>query len=70
MRNAPALRKMGIKVLAQITVWESAENVQRISETAALRDKFAASVMDIMEQLQLDGLYFYWMWPGCPKVEA
>jgi hypothetical protein len=34
----------------------------------ALRAKFAYSVMVVMEQLQLDGIYFQWMWPGCPRV--
>lgn len=59
---------MGIKILGEVEIYESAENIMRISAKAALRDKFAASVMDIMEQLQLDGMYFNWQWPGCPRV--
>jgi GH18 family chitinase len=59
---------MGIKIIGQILIWETAENVMRISETAASRAKFATSVMVVMEQLQLDGMYFQWMWPGCPRV--
>jgi GH18 family chitinase len=59
---------MGIKIIGQIRIWDTAENVMRISETADLRAKFAASVMDVMDQLQLDGIFFQWMWPGCPRV--
>jgi len=68
LRQAPKLRKLGIKIIGQIVIWETAENIMRISETAALRAKFASSVMVVMEQLQLDGIYFQWMWPGCPRV--
>jgi GH18 family chitinase len=70
LRNAPKLRKMGIKIIAFYNVWETAENVMRISGDAALRTKFAASVMEVMEQLQLDGLYFQWLVPGCPRVKS
>jgi GH18 family chitinase len=59
---------MGIKIIGSYGVWETAENVMRISGTADLRTKFSASVMDVMEQLQLDGLYFQWIYPGCPRV--
>lgn len=59
---------MGIKIIGQITMFDSAENVMRISETSALRAKFAASVVEVMEKLQLDGLFLQWIWPGCPKV--
>jgi GH18 family chitinase len=59
---------LGIKIIGQIVIWDTAENIMRISEAAALRAKFASSVMDVMEQLQLDGIYFQWMWPGCPRV--
>jgi GH18 family chitinase len=68
LKQAPRLRKMGIKIIGQIVFWDTAENLMRISETAELRAKFAASVMDVMEQLQLDGILFQWMWPGCPRV--
>jgi GH18 family chitinase len=68
LKQAPKLRKLGIKIIGKIALWETAENIMRISETADLRAKFAASVMDVMEQLQLDGFYFQWMWPGCPRV--
>jgi GH18 family chitinase len=59
---------MGIKIIGQIVFWDTAENLMRISKTADLRAKFAASVMDVTEQLQLDGILFQWMWPGCPGV--
>jgi hypothetical protein len=43
--------------------------MNRISEKADLREKLAASIMDVMEQLQLDGLYLQWLWPACPAVK-
>jgi len=59
---------MGIKIIGQIAFWDTAENLMRISQKADLRANFAASVMDVAEQLQLDGILFQWMWPGCPGV--
>jgi len=60
---------MGIKIIGYLSAIETAENVMRISGSSALRTKFAASVMNVMEQLQLDGLYFQWSAPGCPRVK-
>lgn len=68
LRHAPKLRKMGVKILGRIGSGETANNFMRISESATLRVKYAASIIDVMEQLQLDGLYLQWMYPGCPIV--
>jgi hypothetical protein len=65
LRNAPKLRTMGIKIIGHLKVWETADTLMRISGNATLRTKFAASIIVVMEQLQLDGLYFQWLAPGC-----
>jgi hypothetical protein len=70
LRNASKLRKIGIKVIGHLSANETAENVMRISGNAALRTKFSASIIDVMEKLQLDGLYFQWLVPGCPRVNT
>jgi hypothetical protein len=70
MLNAAKLRKLGISIIGHVAAWETAANVMRISGNANLRTKFAASVSDVMERLQLNGLYFQWMWPGCPMVTS
>jgi GH18 family chitinase len=68
MENAGRLRKAGVKVIGSLMLWDTAANMMRISASPELREKLAASIMDVMEQLQLDGLFLQWMWPGCPKV--
>jgi hypothetical protein len=55
-------------VIGGISVLKASENMMRISAKADLREKLAASIMNLMEQLQLDGLFLEWMWPGCPMV--
>jgi GH18 family chitinase len=69
MHHAKILRKAGVKVIGKFGLWETSENLMRISATAELRTKMAASIMAVMEQLQLDGLFLKWMWPGCPAVK-
>jgi GH18 family chitinase len=68
MNHANNLRKAGVKVVGKLALWYTSSNLMRISATADLRTKLAESIMAIMEQLQLDGLYLEWMWPGCPEV--
>jgi hypothetical protein len=68
VENAPRLRRAGVKVIGNFVLWNTAANLMRISEKADLREKLAASIMDVMEALQLDGLFLQWMWPGCPEV--
>jgi hypothetical protein len=68
MARAHILRKAGVKILGYFVLWDTAANLMRISESADLRAKFSASILDVVEQLQLDGLYLRWMWPGCPEV--
>jgi GH18 family chitinase len=68
MENGDRLRKAGVKVIGHFFLWDTALNMMRISASPELRDKLAASIMDVMEQLQLDGLFLNWQWPGCPKV--
>jgi GH18 family chitinase len=70
MENADRLRKAGVKVIGSFMLWDTAGNMMRISASADLREKLAASIMAVMEQLQLDGLFLQWMWPGCPKVKS
>lgn len=62
-------RKMGIKIIGLLNVNESAENFMRISEQATLRQKFVNSVFKIIDDVQLDGVYLTWYWPGCPRVQ-
>jgi hypothetical protein len=69
MQNANTLRKAGVKVIGQFFVWQTSENMMRISSSPDLRTKMSASIMAVMEQLQLDGLFLQWMWPGCPEVK-
>jgi hypothetical protein len=68
MESAGRLRKAGVKVIGNFALWDTALNMMRISASPELREKLAASIMDVMEELQLDGLFLQWMWPGCPKV--
>jgi hypothetical protein len=70
MKPANTLRKAGVKVFASFLLIETAANLMRISEKADLRKKLAASIMAVMEQLQLDGLFLQWHWPGCPTVKC
>jgi precorrin-6B methylase 2 len=58
MKRAETLRKAGVKVIANFVLIETAANLMRISEKADSREKLAASIMDVMEQLQLDGIFF------------
>jgi hypothetical protein len=69
MANALKLRRAGVKVIGRFYLWETAANMMRISEKADLRAKLSASIMAVIEQLQLDGLFLQWMWPGCPGVK-
>jgi GH18 family chitinase len=69
MKNAHRLRKAGVKVIGIFALWKTSANMMRISASADLREKLAASIMAVMEQLQLDGLFLQWMWPGCPEVK-
>jgi GH18 family chitinase len=69
MKRAETLRKAGVKVIASFVLIDTAANLMRISEKADSREKFAASIMDVMEELQLDGLFLHWHWPGCPAVK-
>jgi GH18 family chitinase len=68
MQFAKILRKAGVKLIGRFELWDTSDNFMRISASARLRIKMAASIMSVMEQLQLDGLYLQWMWPGCPEV--
>jgi hypothetical protein len=69
MESATRLRKAGVEVIANFRLVETAANLLRISEKAELRNKLAASIMAVMEELQLDGLFLQWIWPGCPMVK-
>jgi GH18 family chitinase len=69
MQYATNLRKAGVKVIGRIQFWNTSANLMRISEKADLRAKLAASIMVVMEQLKLDGLFLQWYWPGCPEVK-
>lgn len=68
MSRAHNIRKVGGKIIGTFSLWETAENLMRISSSPNLREKFSASILDVVEQLQLDGLFLKWMWPGCPMV--
>ena len=68
MQYVKRLRKVGVKIVGKFALWSTAANFARISESADLRNKMAESSMAVMAQLQLDGLYLLWMWPGCPWV--
>jgi GH18 family chitinase len=68
LKNANTLRKAGVKAIGNFALWSTSANLMRISASPALREKLAASIMAVMEQLQLDGLFLQWMWPGCPEV--
>jgi len=42
-----------------------------ISKTAAepeSREKFARQILEILEKYNLDGVYIFWKFPGCPEV--
>jgi GH18 family chitinase len=69
MQNATKLRKAGVTVIGRFDIWTASANLMRISEKADLRAKLAASIMVVMEQLKLDGLFLQWYWPGCPEVK-
>jgi GH18 family chitinase len=69
MQNASTLRKAGVKVIGTFVLWDTSKNLVRISASSDLREKMAASIMAVLEQLQLDGLYLKWMWPGVPGVK-
>jgi GH18 family chitinase len=70
MSRANTLRKAGVKLVGKIVLWDTSSNLMRISTSADLRQKFAASIMAAMEKLQLDGFNLEWMWPGCPAVKS
>jgi hypothetical protein len=69
LKNAKKLQKAGVKVIGTIKISSSAANLMRISEKSDLREKMAGSIMVVMEELQLDGFFLQWCWPGCPKVK-
>jgi hypothetical protein len=69
MQYAKYLRKAKVKVVGVFPLWDTSANLMRISASADLREKMSASIMVVMEQLQLEGLYLQWMWPGCPRVK-
>jgi GH18 family chitinase len=69
LNNVSALRKAGVKVVGNLWLWDTSTNLMRISEKAELRAKFSASIMAVMEQLQLDGFFLQWLWPGCAEVK-
>jgi len=69
MEHADILQEAGIKVIGGFRLWETSENLNRISAKADLREKLTTRIMALMEELQLDGLFLQWMWPACPTVK-
>jgi hypothetical protein len=69
LKDAKRLQKAGVKVITRFAISSTGANFMRISEKADLREKMAESILAVMEQLQLDGLFLQWMWPGCPDVK-
>jgi hypothetical protein len=70
MQYAKNLRRVGVKVIGKFALLDkSSAALTRISATADLRTKLAESIMAVMSQLQLDGLFLHWMWPGCTVVK-
>jgi len=69
MEYADTLQEAGVKVIGSFRLWETSENLNRISAKADLREKLTTRIMALMEELQLDGLFLQWMWPACPTVK-
>jgi hypothetical protein len=59
---------MGIKVLAELFYLAKEPDLMKITNNAALRDKFIQSILSIVESLELDGFLFAWKWPQCVLV--
>lgn len=68
MEHAQRLSKVGVKVIGNFAIYGATNNLMRITESAELRTKIAASIMDVVKLLQLDGLYLRWVWTPCQMM--
>lgn len=59
---------MGIKVIARLYIFNPGDQLIRISENDAKRNAFVKTVVDAVQLLELEGLYFFWEWPACNPV--
>jgi len=62
------MRKLEIKVAADVGVWDEAGTISTISANPKLRAEFVQQVVDIVDMYQMDGVHLQWWYPGCPKV--
>jgi hypothetical protein len=68
MPSINAARRMDIKVNARLYIYSPGHQFLKLFENNARRNEFVKTVVDAVEQLQLEGLYFFWEWPACSPV--
>jgi GH18 family chitinase len=61
---------LGIRVIARLYIFNPGDELLKIAENNARRDAFVKTVVDAVQLLQLEGLYFFWEWPACSPVQS
>jgi hypothetical protein len=61
---------MDIKVIARLFINSPGDQFMKLFKNDSTRNEFVKTVTDAVEQLQLEGLYFFWVWPGCSPVKS
>jgi len=64
-----AMRNFEIKIALEVGHWDESDWMQRVSEDPKLRETFIENVMDLVKEFQMDAVFLYWTFPGCPKVK-
>ncbi|XP_059488401.1 probable chitinase 10 isoform X2 [Neocloeon triangulifer] len=66
-------KKLGVKVLFKVGSWDEFIMHPRAitklaSDNNAQTAKFIKSITTLINQFDLDGVFFSWIWPGCPQA--
>jgi GH18 family chitinase len=59
---------MGIKVIARLYILNPGDKLVKITENDARQKAFVKTVVDAVNLLKFEGLYFFWEWPACNPV--
>lgn len=65
-------KSFGIKNLMQVGSNDktnmAAASLSDVAEDPKKRERFAAQLLDIIQNNEFDGIFIYWKYPGCPAV--
>jgi hypothetical protein len=59
---------MGIRVIARLYILNPGDELLKMAENDARRKAYVKTVIDTVQLLKLEGLYFFWEWPACTPV--